>query len=253
MTRILANLKILAIIPARGGSKGVPRKNIRLLGEHPLIAYTIRAAQASQFIDRIVVSTEDAEISQVSRSYGAEVIPRPVALADDRAATEPALIHTIQALEATGYRPDFIMLLQCTAPFRLAQDIEQAVRLLRDERFDAVISLTEINSHDHPQWIKEVRDGQVFSYYQDPDVKHPIVETQKYWQRQLLEGTYYYKNGSIYIFSYTSLMIHGHRFGTCCAPLLIPRSRSVNVDTLEDWEYAEYLLAQEKITLDYWL
>ena len=135
-------LEVLAIIPARGGSKGIPRKNIRELAGKPLIAYTIEAALSSRVIDKVVVSTEDREIAALVREYGIEVINRPQELATDTAATEPVLEHAIQFLEKQeNYRPDIIVLLQATSPLRQSRHIQEAMGEFLNSNCDSLLSV----------------------------------------------------------------------------------------------------------------
>lgn len=131
----------VAVIPARGGSKGLPRKNLRLLAGKPLIAYTIEAAKASSYVDRVIVSTEDEEIAQTARKYGAEVpFLRPKELAEDLTPTEPVLKHAVEWLEkAEGYQVDIVLFLQPTDIFRKRFMIDEAIkRLLNDDTLDSV-------------------------------------------------------------------------------------------------------------------
>ncbi|MGK7957339.1 MAG: acylneuraminate cytidylyltransferase family protein, partial [Crocosphaera sp.] len=116
----------IAIIPARGGSKGVPRKNVRLLAGKPLIAHSIEDAQESSFVDQVYVSTDNPEIATISVEYGAKIIERPAELANDTASSESALIHGLQALEKQNINPDLLVFLQCTSPIRTGVEIDQA-------------------------------------------------------------------------------------------------------------------------------
>ena len=134
---------VLGVVPARGGSKGVPRKNIRRLAGWPLLWYTIEAAQRAQSLDRIVVSTDDPEIAQVARDGGAEVIMRPAAFATDEAPTELALIHAVETLAQTGYRPEAVVTLEPTSPLRSPELIDRCVRELQRTGADAVLSVIE--------------------------------------------------------------------------------------------------------------
>src|SRR5690606_38380639 len=116
--------EVLALIPARGGSKSLPRKNVLPLGGIPLIAHTIRAAQAAKCVSRVAVSTEDSEIAEIARQYGADVVKRPMELATDDSTSESALLHSLDYLEANeGYLPDILCFLQCTSPFTAPEDI----------------------------------------------------------------------------------------------------------------------------------
>jgi len=132
-------MKIIAIIPARGGSKGIPQKNIRLLAGKPLVAYTIEHALRARQVNRTIVSTDDAEIAKVARQYGAEVVIRPPELATDTASSEPVLLHVLSFLEQTeGYLPSLIVLLQPTSPLRQPDDIDNAIDTLNAAGADSL-------------------------------------------------------------------------------------------------------------------
>ena len=135
-------MEILAIIPARGGSKGIPRKNVLPLAGKPLIAHNIAAALASRRVTRVVVSTDDAEIAAVARDHGAEVVMRPDALASDVARSEDALLHVLDALEESeGYRPEAIAFLQCTSPLTAPEDIDGTLATLEEKQADSALAV----------------------------------------------------------------------------------------------------------------
>ena len=135
-------MEILAIIPARGGSKGIPRKNVLPLAGKPLIAHSIAAALASRLVTRVVVSTDDAEIAAVARNHGAEVVMRPDALAGDVARSEDALLHVLDTLEETeGYRPEAIAFLQCTSPLTAPEDIDGTLVALEEKQADSALAV----------------------------------------------------------------------------------------------------------------
>ena len=139
-------MKIVAIIPARGGSKGIPRKNIRPLAGKPLIAYTIEQSLNSKLVSRTIVSTDDDEIAKISKKYGAEVVKRPAELATDKAASEPTILHVLDVLkEKEDYVPDFVVFLQCTSPLRKKDDIDNAIKKLIDGKTDSLLSVC--NNH----------------------------------------------------------------------------------------------------------
>lgn len=243
-------MKILSFIPARGGSKGVYKKNIQKLNGHPLIAYTICSSLECDLIHKTIVSSDDNDILDYAKEYGAEVLKRPKHLANDSSPTEPSIQHAVNKIEKSNFKPDFIILNQPTSPFRLVKDLKKAIGLLSSD-IDAVMSLSPLPSHYHPKWLKEIRDEHVFSYENNSLVNHPIVETEKYWQRQQLNHDYYWKNGAIYIMSYESIMINGHRYGNNCAPLIIPNDRLVNIDTKMDLDLAKFLIETNRIKLDF--
>ncbi|WP_172191650.1 cytidylyltransferase domain-containing protein [Actinomyces faecalis] len=134
-------MSALAVIPVRGGSKGIPRKNLRDVGGKPLVAWTIEQALAATGDLRVVVSTEDAEIAQVARTVGAEVIDRPAELAQDTTATEPVIIHAMDVLAEQGYEPDYVMLLQATSPVRRPGTIDRALAQIVQTGVDSLVGV----------------------------------------------------------------------------------------------------------------
>lgn len=155
-------MRVLAIIPARGGSKGVPRKNIRMVAGRPLIAWTIAAARASTALDRIVVSTDDTAIAEVARQHGVGAIMRPPELATDDAPTLVALQHVVQTLmQSEQYRPDAVMTLQPTSPLRTARHIDEAAALFAaDADADSLVSVVPVPHIFHPRSVmKQGADG----------------------------------------------------------------------------------------------
>jgi CMP-N,N'-diacetyllegionaminic acid synthase len=242
----------IGIIPARGGSKGVTLKNLRPLNELPLVAYGILCSLKSPSIDRTVVSTDHDKIAEVASQYGAEVIMRPPDTATDEAPTELAMKHAVQTLEGNGITVDKIALIQATCPFRLAADIEQGFAILKSGKGDSVMSVSPVPAHFNPYWLKRVTSsGHLVSLYQENDIPHDILETKRYWRRQDLPKNYYWKNGALYIMSRHSLMVEGHRYGKTCYPLIIENDRLVNIDTEEDFKYAEKILREKKVKLDF--
>lgn len=155
----MKKLKILTVIPARGGSKGVPRKNIRLINGKPMVAYAIRSAIDSGVIDRPVVSTEDKEIATIARRWGVEVIDRPVELAGDGTSQEAVMEHALDVVEKQGYSPDYIALIQCTSPLLTAKVIQQAVQKVT-EGFDACLTAYYPESYEW-KWKKDGSGGVV--------------------------------------------------------------------------------------------
>ena len=135
-------MSIITIIPARGGSKGVPRKNVRSLGDKPLIAHSILDAKEANLVDKVYVSTDDPEIAEVSSKYGAEIISRPSQIAGDTASSETALIHGLSEIEQKGISPELIIFLQCTSPIRSGEDIDRAIEKLQAEKADSLLSVT---------------------------------------------------------------------------------------------------------------
>ncbi len=221
---------MLAIIPARGGSKGLPGKNIRELLGKPLIAYTVEAALASENIDRVIISTDDDQIAQVAVNYGAECpFMRPRELAMDTATSIDTFIYTIDRLSKNGNeRIDDFIVLQPTSPLRTSEDINGAIKLFKKNNADSVVSYTE---EDHPIfWHKYVKDDGSFE----------DVFSNDFMSRQNYRKTYH-PTGAIYVFKY-SLIKEGKYYTDKSYAYIMPRVRANDIDTLEDFEYAEFLL-----------
>lgn len=173
-------MEILAIIPARGGSKGIPGKNIKPLAGKPLIAYTIEASLKSKYITRTVVSTEDGRIKEAAFAFGAEVVDRPAELAQDVTKTAPVLLQVLDELEKTGYKPDITVLLQCTCPLRDEKQIDEAFELFFNSDCDSVFAARPMGV-THALWRKNL-DGTYEGLYdyrhrprrQDTDLHLPL-------------------------------------------------------------------------------
>jgi CMP-N-acetylneuraminic acid synthetase len=227
-------VRILGVIPARGGSKGVPRKNIRDLGGRPLIAYTIDAAAASTRLTRTVLSTDDDEIAAIAESLGADVpFRRPAELASDTANAVDHMQFALHAMEDMEGEPyDAVMMLQPTTPFRAAEDIDGAVALLEATGADSVISVADVGGH-HPARMKYL-DG-------DRLVDPPFCEEHENQNRQELPPMYI-RNGALYL-TRRPIMVAGGFKGDDCRAWIMPAERSVNIDTIADFEYAQWRLA----------
>ena len=221
---------IITIIPARGGSKGVPGKNLRPLAGKPLIAHSILDAQAAHLVDRIYVTTDDPEIASVSRSYGAEIIQRPVELATDTASSESALIHAVTEIEKTGVNPELIVFLQCTSPLRNGIDIDRAIEQLQNENADSLVSVSP--SHRF-LWHHVNGVGQSINY----DYRHR--------QRRQDMNPQYMENGSIYIFKPWVLKELNNRLGGKVSLFVMKEEQSHEIDSLEDFEYIDFLLNKQ--------
>lgn len=232
---IEANPKVLAVIPARGGSKGVPRKNIRMVGGKPLIAYTIEAAQAVQDrLHRLIVSTDDAEIAAAGLKYGAEVpFMRPSDLGGDKVPMVPVLKHAIQTIEEMdGIRLDWVLLLQPTCPFRAPEDILAALDLAAWGGCDSVISVVQVLAH-HPILMKKIENDRLLPY---------SIEEVEGTRRQDYKPPAYMRNGCIYLSRRDNLMEHNSIWGKVIRPYVMPEDRSVNVDSELDMKLVEFML-----------
>ena len=194
-------MEVLAIIPARGGSKGIPHKNIRLFGGKPLIAHAIEQAKAAQYITRVIVSTEDTEIAAIAKSYGAEVpFLRPPELATDSSQIADTIIHLLKTLGTTeGYRPDYVVMLQTTSPLRTVEDIEKSLELLFSTKAEVMMTLCE---------------SEQLLYTLDTDHRMHLVSDQKFLQstnRQQLEQTYVLNGAMVYGVK-TKVFLRDHSF-----------------------------------------
>ncbi len=227
---------MIALVPARGGSKGLPGKNIRNLRGKPLIAYSIEAALGAKGVRRVIVSTDDPEIAEVSKKFGAEVpFMRPSELAQDQSLAIDNYIYTIQQLQRNGDPVDQLMVLLPTAPLRTSADIEGAMEIFKKRGADSVISYYKA---PHPvQWYKYFdSQGVVRSYFPEGD---------RLGNRQD-EREAYLPNGAIYIFHSSLLLETKSYFSEKTFPYVMPIQRSVDIDTLEDFEYAEFLMSRKK-------
>jgi CMP-N,N'-diacetyllegionaminic acid synthase len=221
----------LGIIPARGGSKGVLRKNIRLVAGQPLIAYSIRAAQACQSLTHCVISTEDAEIAGVAQNLGAEILPRPAELAGDKTPMLPVVRNVFATLEARlGLRFEYGVLLQPTAPMRTATDIDAAVTLLRETGADSVVSVYRVYDH-HPARMYRLENERLVPLENEPDGS----------LRQDLPSVYH-RNGAIYAFRRNLIDEIESLIGPDTRPYIMPEERSINIDNETDLLLADLLL-----------
>ncbi len=232
-TEIASMKHVLGIIPARGGSKGVPRKNIREVAGRPLIAYTIAAAQASQRLTRCIVSTDDKETAEISSAFGCEVLERPVELAQDDTPTISVIQHVFATLEAQGQSFDYGLVLQPTSPLRTGLDIDSALQALEQSDADSVVSVYQVSDH-HPARMYRMEDGYLVSF----DEKFASV------RRQELPPVYH-RNGAIYAFR-RSLLEQDTLMGQTILPYIMAEDRSLNIDTEYDLVLADFILSRKK-------
>lgn len=232
-------MRVLGVVPARGGSKGVPRKNIADLNGAPLLVHTIAPALASGVLAHVIVSTEDAAIAEVARDAGAEVpFSRPTELATDSARSIHVIQHALEAMSATHGDYDAVMMLQPTCPFRRSDDIIAAVNLLESAAADSVISVVAV-AGGHPARMKFMdREG----FLVDP----PFAEREENQNRQDLPPIYI-RSGSIYL-TRSRVILDGSFKGRRSAGLVLPELRSVNIDTPLDLEWARYLASSGQVT-----
>lgn len=226
--------RVLGVVLARGGSKGIPRKNIALLAGRPLLAYTAAAALGSTRLSHVMLSTDDAEIAQIGRGLGLDVpFMRPPELAGDATPAIDVLLHAVSKLEAAGQRFDAVFTLQPTSPLRRPDDIDGAIALLERTGADSVISFVAVGDR-HPARMKFVdADGRV----SDP----PFAEAVEGQRRQDLP-TYYLREGSVYLTRRDVLVNQRSLKGRDCRAWIVPGDRACNIDEPIDWIVAEALV-----------
>ena len=222
---------VLTLIPARGGSKGLPGKNIRPFLGKPLIAHTIDAAREARVAGRIVVSTDDPQIAEVSRSHSAEApFLRPQEIAADVSPVLAAALHAVDwFIQNESWEPRWLLLLQPTSPLRTANDIRNAFDLMRESEADAVVSVSDTKSH--PYWVKTLTaDGFL----------RPFVDGQTSPDRRQDLPPAYALNGMLYLVRISTLREEGAFCPLRTLPLIIPSSRAFDIDTEQDFLIAEY-------------
>lgn len=232
-------MRIIGIIPARGGSKGVPRKNLAPVAGRPLLAYTAQAALGAPGLARVILSTEDEEIQRVGLACGLEApFRRPAALAEDATPTLPVVRHAIAELEAAGERVDAICLLQPTNPLRTSEDIEGAVKMFEETGADTVISVLAVPHQYNPHWVYFEGAGGALQLATGEAAPIP--------RRQLLPKAFH-REGSIYLVKRDVVMAQpeGSLYGGAVRGYLMEAARSVNIDRVEDLERAAQLLLQQ--------
>jgi N-acylneuraminate cytidylyltransferase len=239
--------RTLGIIPARGGSKSIPRKNIKPFCGKPLIAWAIETLRASGVLDRVVVSTDDEEIAAAAKKFGAEVpFMRPAELAEDTTPTLPVLQHALTWLkENEGYAPHYVVLLEPTSPGKRPFHITQAVSLLKESGADAVVSISEVPGVFNPHWQFTLEENNRLRIFTGEEIKNIIR------RRQELPRTYC-RGSSVYGFK-TELLFAAEPsfYGEDTRGYVIDARYSFDIDTPEDWDIAERMfqkiLAEEKV------
>lgn len=218
---------VCALIPARGGSKGIPRKNIRPLAGRPLVVHSIEAAREAPGMDRVFVSTDDREIAAVSEAHGAEVVWRPPELSGDTASSESALVHALDDLrEREGYEPDLVVFLQATSPLRRPGDVQRAIDLLVENGADSLFSAYQVTP---------------FVWRKRGDVVIPNHDPANRPRRQEMTEDLIVENGSIYVFKPWVLRDTRSRVGGTIVPYLMHALDSFEVDEPADWDLLERL------------
>ncbi len=230
-----AVIEVVALVTARGGSKGIPRKNIKPLAGKPLIAWAIEAALESRFLSRVIVSTEDDEIMETARTFGAEVpFKRPAELACDDSSHISVARHALDWLQKNeGHCPEFMMVLQPTAPLRIAADIDGAIELAEEKSADAVVSVVE--AQHHPYVTRQLGELGTLTEF----VPCPLT----YARRQEFPPAYAF-NGAIYLNRCAHLADCNTHAPEGSYAFVMPPERSIDLDTPWDFHLAELILQE---------
>lgn len=223
---------INALIPARGGSKGIPRKNIKLIAGKNLIYYSIKAADSSKYINNIFVSTDDSKIESISKKYGAKIIKRPAKLSRDESLTMDAILHTLNLFEEKNINTDIIVLLQPTSPMRNFKDIDNAIEMFIKNDCESVISVSECDCS--PFWSLEKKND-----YLTPKFGKKYLKMRRQDLPKL-----YIPNGAIFVSYPEHLKKFRSFYEGKVLPYLMPPERSIDIDTELDFKIAEVLMKE---------
>ena len=226
-------MRILGLIPARGGSKGVPGKNIKLLGGKPLIQYTSEIALQSKFLTKVILSSDDDAIINVAKELGVEVpFKRPAVLAKDSSPTLPVIMHALDYYKSIGVTFDAVCLLQVTSPFRTVIFLDEALQKFINKNTDSLFSVQEVPHEYNPHWTFEVN---VKGNLQIATGEDNIIS-----RRQELPIAYH-RDGSIYITKTNVIESQNSLYGKSTSYIKSPKEFYVNIDTQEDWQKAELI------------
>nr|WP_242821825.1 acylneuraminate cytidylyltransferase family protein [Clostridium massiliodielmoense] len=229
------NKKILAIIPARGGSKGIPHKNIMKICDKPLISYSIEAAKKSKYIDYILVSTDDVDIKEVSLNYGAKVpFLRPNEISTDRAKSIDVVLHGINYLKEHNDNFEYVVLLQPTSPLRTSKDIDDAIKNIIESDKDSLISVCECS--ENPILMRTIEKEKL----------KPILEFNGDNLRRQELPTFYVFNGAIYINKVYMLQNKKEFIDENTIPFIMDSKKSIDIDNMIDAKIAEMILKENK-------
>lgn len=225
---------VLGLVPARGGSKGIPDKNLRDLAGRPLLDYVAEAAAASGVVDRLVLSTDSPAIAALGRRLGIDVpFERPAELASDEAPMLPVIQHAVRTLEAAGWPVEIVVLLQPTSPLRTGAQIRAAVTTLRESGGDSVVSVQRVPLHLSPDYVLRLEDERLVPF---------LAEGSRVTRRQDVRPAYY-RDGTVYCTRRDVVMNEGSIYGMRCLPLVLEPGSTITIDTPEDWNAAEAALA----------
>jgi CMP-N-acetylneuraminic acid synthetase len=225
-------VKVLGVIPARGGSKGIAHKNLAMVAGRPLLAYTADAARASRRLSRVIVSTDDPAIADTARALDLEVpFLRPPELAVDTTPMLPVLQHAIDAMSAAGFSADAVVLLQPTSPLRRAEHIDRAVELLESTASDSVVTVTEVPHQFNPVSVMRLDDDRLVPFLDGPQV-----------YRRQDKPRVFARNGPAVLATRTEVLRRGSLYGDDSRPLVMTLEESLDIDSQSDLELLEYLL-----------
>ena len=234
-------MKVLAVIPARSGSKGLKNKNIRNLCGHPLIAWTIKKAKQSKYIQKVVVSTDSEKISNIAKKYGAFVpFLRPKKYATDKANDFAVLDHALNFFKNKGENFDYIIMLQPTSPLRDLKDINNSIKKVLKENIEALVSVSKLDVH-HPRFIYSLKNNNNLVPFSKKIRSSDI-------RRQDLEPLYFLE-GSIYISKIKSLEKYKTFYHSKTKAYELPKWKSLEIDDLDDLNIAEMYIKKKKLTL----
>ncbi len=221
-------LKIIAIIPARGGSKRFPGKNLYLLNGRPLLSYPIAIAKKVKLINRIIVSTDDKKIAATAKKYGAEVpFMRPASLAEDSSSVAEAIVYTVKRLEKEeSFHADYIVLLQATNPLVKFEDVERAINLALEKKADSVVAVAPVDNINHPYNIREILLDKTIKFWQE----------KKHYEFLKKPRPKFYHVASIWVSNYETLVKKGKLEGKKNYPLVVEPIYSLDIDYKQDLE-----------------
>ena len=231
-------MKVLGIVPARGGSKRIPQKNLYLLGGIPLICHCLRTAKISSSIDRLVVSTEDEAIAEVAKKEGVEVIKRPVELTQDNTPTMPVIKHVINELDKTGFYADIILTIQPTYPFITVDNIEKAIKAFSENGdFDSVTTVKRAPFHYHPYNARRINEDGTISFM-FPEEKKKCPNSQS------APPVYFF--GNLYASKRATIFEKDSLYGDKSFPIEVDTIEGFDIDDMFDMEMAEWLMEKKR-------
>lgn len=226
------NISTCCLILARGGSKGVPKKNIYPLAGKPLIGYTIEAARSSRYIEEVFVSTDDAQIAEVARSYGAKIIERPIELSGDESSSASSTLHALQSI-LNSRNDTFFVMLQCTSPFRNHYHIDEAIEQYLSEKANCLVSICKSQHHPYKMFFGEGENIKFLGSIADFEAPRQSLPTA------------YHINGAIYIRDVKHFMEDSRYVTLPFTSYIMDEIDSLDIDSLHDIQYAEFIMSQK--------